>query len=46
MLYLIPRQEHTIIEKLGVSPQEYLVMKEVMVRECVRLGYIKKDQAL
>lgn len=39
-------QEYLLVEKLGISPQEYLVLKEVLVRESVRQGFLKKDQAL
>lgn len=31
---------------MGLPEQEYLILKEVLVRESVRLGYIKKEQAL
>lgn len=29
-------QEYSLVEKLGVTAQEYLILKEVMVRECVK----------
>jgi hypothetical protein len=34
-----------LCEKLAINPHEYLVIKEVLVREAVNEGFIKKDFA-
>ncbi|CAD8067888.1 unnamed protein product [Paramecium primaurelia] len=39
-------EEYQLCQKLGLSEQEYLILKEVLVRESVKNGIIKKDQAL
>jgi transcriptional adapter 2-alpha len=39
-------QEYNLVDKLGITPQEYLIVKEVMVRECVKQGFLKREQAL
>lgn len=39
-------EEYQLCQKLGLTEQEYLILKEVLVRESVKNGIIKKDQAL
>jgi hypothetical protein len=34
-----------LCEKLGISPYEYLVIKEILVREAVKENFIRKDFA-
>ncbi|CAK68971.1 unnamed protein product (macronuclear) [Paramecium tetraurelia] len=39
-------EEQQLCQKLGLSEQEYLILKEVLIRESVKNGMIKKDIAL
>ncbi|CAD8064801.1 unnamed protein product [Paramecium sonneborni] len=39
-------EEQQLCQKLGLSEQEYLILKEVLVRESVKNGMINKDQAV
>jgi transcriptional adapter 2-alpha len=36
-------KEFHLCEKLVLSHQEYLILKEVLVRESVKQGFIKKE---
>lgn len=36
-------EEYQLCQKLGLTEQEYLILKEVLVRESVKNGIIKKD---
>lgn len=33
-----------LCEKIGISPYEYIVIKEVLVREAVKENFIKKEE--
>ncbi len=37
--------ESKLCEKLGITPHEYLLIKDVLVRECIKEGFITRNFA-
>lgn len=42
---LLSRTEHNLCKSLKISAHQYLIVKEVMVRESARLGFLRKKEA-
>jgi len=36
-------KEHNLCEQLSITPYDYILVKEVLVRECLKEGLISKD---
>jgi len=36
-------REYNLCEQLGISPYDYILVKEVLVRECIKEGVISRD---
>jgi transcriptional adapter 2-alpha len=42
----VTRDEEELCKKLGIQPRQYMLIKETLLRESVRLGIVDREESL